>query len=147
MNNSHQRMFEDIVRLLRDDIAPALADKHLKSQLYSAVYLLENLRLRLDWAREPALSQLVAQDALFQALRQAGGDVAKRLPPAPRAQDSVDPVALRDAGDALIAELIAEGAIPEAALPALHACLRLQAEAEMRYTARAMFAEMSGEAP
>lgn len=149
MNNSHRRILEDIVQLLRADVAPALADSNLRAQVYGAVYMLENLRLRIDWAREPALSQLRAQDTLFEMLRELDGATDARLPTAARArEDAVDPMALRDDGDAIIATLIAEDAIPPRAMPALHACLRLQIEAEMRHTARAMFAEMSsGDAP
>lgn len=147
MNNSHQRILEDIVRLLRDEVVSAIDDRNLRAQVYSAVYMLENLRLRIDWAREPALAQLQAQETLFDALRALGIASVAALPRLDSRGSGAELIALRDERDARIAELIERDAIPPAAMAQLHDCLRRQAEAEMRHTARAMFAEMASGDP
>ncbi len=151
MNNSPDRIFEDVVRLLLDQVLPRLDEEAVRSQVFAAVFMIETLRLRTDWAAEPLVAQIRAQDALFAQLA-ALGPAMPALPAGPRVPEPClcgqDLLALRDAGDAVIAGLVSGPVAPDAGVQArmdalLAAYVRLELELERPYTAKPMFAQMS----
>ena len=138
MNNSPDRVFEDVIRLLVDQVLPRLDEEAVRSQVFAAVFMIETLRLRTDWASEPLVAQIRAQDALFAQLA-ALGPALPALPAGPRAPEPClrgqDLLALRDAGDAVIAGLVSSpgelGAEIQVCMDAmLAAYVRLELELE-----------------
>jgi hypothetical protein len=150
VNNSLERVFDDLVRLLRDDVVPQLGGDALRSQVFGAIFMLKNLQLRCDWSTSPLAAQIRAQDALFEQLRGTGIGIgqpgAAALPVAPRIAaelpSGAELLALRDAGNALVCGLIEAGtAGPAGAL--IDGYMRAELDLEMRHTPKPMFAEMS----
>ena len=154
MNNSPDRVFEDILRLLRDDVIPQLEGDALRSQVFGAIFMLKNLQLRVDWGGAPLIDEIRAQDTLFDALRALDPPVDVELPKAPRLAPGTPTggrlLALRDEGNALVSRFIAEGGGRRAGDPVrvamdalLSAYMRTELELEIRHTPKPMFAEMS----
>lgn len=161
MNNSLDRVFEDIIRLLRDDVIPQLEGDALRSQTFGAIFMLKNLQLRVDWSCEPLLGEVRAQDELFDRLREMQGVAWSALPSGPRvgpdAPSGAQLMVLRDEGNALVSRLIAEPVTTNAAQERqassaiallLQTYVRAELDMEMRHTPKPMFAEMSsGKSP
>jgi hypothetical protein len=145
VNNSLDRLFEDIIRLLADDVIPQLEGDVVRSQVFSAIFMLKNIQMRVDWGKEPLAGQVRAQDELFGKLSRDGMTGGVELPAIPRVPSTqlsgTQLMTLRDQGNALVAELIA--ALPEAAAPQLVGYMRTELDMEMKHTAKPMFAEMS----
>lgn len=146
MNNSLDRVFDDLVRLLRDDVVPQLEGDALRSQVFGAIFMLKNLQLRTDWSVAPLAGHIRAQDELFSQLRGIGHPGAALLPDGPRI--AAEPpsgthlLALRDAGNAIVSRLIVAGA-EGAAADLIDGYMRTELDLEMRHTPKPMFAEMS----
>ena len=151
MNNSLDRVFEDLISLLIDQVLPRLDEDAVRSQVFAAVFMIETLRLRTDWASEPLLAQIRAQDELFARLRDLDPALLV-LPAGPRVPEPClggqDLLALRDAGDTVIARLLAVGTGADAGLAGRMEALladyvRLELALERPHLAKPMFAQMS----
>ncbi len=146
MNNSLARVYDDLVRLLHDGVLPQLEGDAIRSQVFGAIFLLKNLQLRTDWSIAPLADEIRAQDALFGRLRELAHPGAERLPSAPRVAADLpggrELLALRDAGNALVSQLIEAGADGDAG-QLIDAYMRAELDMELRHTPKPMFAEMS----
>lgn len=149
MNNDIARIHADLVRLLRDEVLPRLADDGVRGQVFGAIFMLNALQLRTDWSSEPLVAEIQAQDALFAALRASHPELVPGLPTTPRLAEPplTGPalLALRDAGNALVAGLVESPAlgIEGPAMALISAYMRAELDMEMRHTPKPMFAEMS----
>lgn len=146
MNNSLDRVFDDLVRLLRDDVVPQLEGDAIRSQVFGAIFMLKNMQMRTDWSVAPLADEIRAQDVLFGRLREIAHPGSERLPTAPRVAADLpsgrELLALRDAGNELVAQLIEASASGEAGR-LIDAYMRAELDMEMRHTPKPMFAEMS----
>jgi hypothetical protein len=146
MNNSLDRVFDDLVRLLRDDVVPMLDSDAVRSQIFGAIFMLKNLQLRTDWSIAPLAAEIRAQDSLFEQLRRIDHPSAAELPTALRVATDLpsgaELLAVRDAGNALVSRLIETGLTGEAAA-LVNGYMRAELDIEMRHTPKPMFAEMS----
>ena len=151
MNNSLDRVFEDLISLLIDQVLPQLDEDAIRSQIFAAVFMIQTLRLRTDWASEPLVAQIRAQDELFAQLTELE-PALPALPAGPRAPEPClrgqDLLALRDEGDAVIAGLVSgrelAGAGPQGRIDALLAdYVRLELALERPHLAKPMFAQIS----
>lgn len=146
MNNSLDRVFDDLVRLLRDDVVLQLEGDAIRSQVFGAIFMLKNIQLRTDWSIAPLAGEIRAQDALFGRLREISHPGSERLPTAARVAADLpsgrELLALRDAGNDMISQLIEAAAGGEAG-QLIDAYMRIELDMEMRHTPKPMFAEMS----
>lgn len=149
MNSSLERVYDDLVRLLRDDVIPGLASEVVRAQVFGAIFMLKNLQLRTDWSSEPLLGQVRAQDELFARLREVGVVDGAAWPSSARVAPEVPSgsglLTLRDEGNARLADLLRDGSgrIDAEAMALIVAYMRLELDMEMRHTPKPMFAEMS----
>jgi hypothetical protein len=157
MTNSLDRLIEGIIRVLRADIIPRLAEEYPRGQAYSVIDLLQNLRPRIDWAVGPLRDQVAAQAALAAHLARLWEDQALRPPPAPDPRPAPgatgsELVALRDALDGHLCAVLRwldghRPALPAAPAAEADAALRRyiheQLQRDLRLTARPLFAEIA----
>ena len=89
MNNSLDRLLDGIAAALRRDVIPRLDDEYATGQALAVIDLINNLKLRVDWAVPPLLARATAQQALIAELdsllavcpdRPAAGQALNALP-------------------------------------------------------------------
>jgi hypothetical protein len=157
MINSLDRLIEGIIRVLRADIIPHLADEYARGQAYSVIDLLQNLRLRIDWAVGPLRDQVEAQAALAMHFDRLWAGQALPPPPAPDppeapAATGSELLAQRDALDGHLCAVLRwlEGnratlpaAIAAEAEAALRRYIHEQLQRDLRLTARPLFVDIA----
>lgn len=162
MNNSLDRLLEGIAIALRRDVIPRLDDDYASGQALAVIDLVNNLKLRVDWAVPPLLARANAQRALTIELEQLLVDHPGRPRPdgsllGAMPVDGTGLQALCDRLDAFIGELVrwlspwpetattgapAQGSIHEArARISRHVSAQLRRD--MAMTPRPLFAEIA----
>jgi hypothetical protein len=146
MNNSFTRLLEGMIDALREEVIPHTEGSFARGQAFGVIFLLENLKLRASWSPAFLGEQAAAQDALADALALIPDWPAG----APRLTRASGPAseALRDAGDAVVAELVDwlganPGPFADRAEAAVNAYLKRQLRHELTTSARPMFSEIS----
>jgi hypothetical protein len=136
MNNSIERLVDGMIATLRREVIPATHGEFARGQAFGVIYMLESLKLRVDWSASYLSEQQSAWAELGDAVA-ASGLPEGLAPPAEAAAD----------GDAWICEaydwLAAKGVTESPLKAALDAYLHRCIGHEIRTSARPMFAEMS----
>lgn len=65
MNNSLDRLIDGMIATLRDQVIPQVKEDFSRGQAYGVIDLLNNLRLRIDWAVPPLSARIAMQRALI----------------------------------------------------------------------------------
>lgn len=153
MNNSLPRLIDGMVATLRKEIIPHVEGDYARGQAFGIIYMLLSLKLRASWSNAFLAEQLRALEDVSRALR----PLAAELPGAPLPDvhaprdlpDAADLMALRDAGDAQLCELIdwlashrSDAAVRAGAI--VDDYLQRQSKFELATSAKPMFVEMSG---
>jgi hypothetical protein len=155
VNNSLPRLIDGMVATLRKDVIPHVEGDYARGQAYGVIYMLMSLKLRASWSNAFLVEQLRALEEASRELEAL--DLADA--PLPRTRTSAelpeasDLMAMRDAGDARLCELIDWLASRHDALPPetstramaiVDRYLNRQSKFELSTSAKPMFAEMSG---
>ena len=145
-----ERLIEGLITTMRTDVIPGVPDGYAKGQAIGIVDILNGIRGRVEWTREPALESVRAKLALLDKVRallpglpdaQAGGP--------PETLSSAELFATRDRLDALIGEALkaafaaGPGQAPEEALALIKAHIHDEAAREMKLTRKPLFAEIA----
>ena len=88
MNNSLDRLLEGIATALRIDVIPRLNDEYATGQALAIIDLINNIKLRVDWAVPPLLTRATFQRALIDELESLLANCRER----PKAGDDFDTV-------------------------------------------------------
>ena len=78
MNNSLDRLLEGIATALRIDVIPRLNDEYATGQALAIIDLINNIKLRVDWAVPPLLTRATFQRALIDELESLLADCPER---------------------------------------------------------------------
>jgi hypothetical protein len=154
MNNSLHRMIDGIIEALRGDVLPHIGDPYARAQAIGIVDVLNHLRPRLDWSREPLLQEIAS---LCEALKEVERLFAGCMPLAPVRQPPLgasiaDLATVRAELEASIATVLAWLASPpadadfdvvKAALAAIRTALQANLEREVKLTPKPLFAEIA----
>lgn len=156
--NPLNRTFDAMINSLRQHVLPAIDDDFARGQAFGVIYMLEQLRLQVDWSVSALLAQVCRQrDAAEQILALCEGTDAPAPPTALRepiaaATAGHDLLALRDAGDEWLCRLLewlagrprrlASERIAALEASAL-ACAREVNAVEARQTPKPMFAQIA----
>lgn len=159
MNNSFERLVDGMVATLRTEVLPRLADEFARGQVFGVINVLNNLRIRADWAPGLLHEQLGIQRRAFASIgallaQEAAGAAAPPMPQGepPAIVAAADLQALRDDGDRAICAMLAWLSGARDSLPAavgagieeeLRRAMRAENDLEIRSAARPMFAEMA----
>ena len=155
MNNSLDRLLDGIAAALRRDVIPRLDDEYAAGQALAVIDLINNLKLRVDWAVPPLLARATAQQALIAELdsllavcpdRPLAGEAFNALPADGRSLQQ-----LCDRLDSLIGATVRWiGARPfepcqatQAAQAAISRHVRAELRRDMALTPRPLFAEIA----
>jgi hypothetical protein len=145
-----ERLIEGLITTMRTDVIPGVPDGYAKGQAIGIVDILNGMRGRVEWTREPALESVQAKLALLEKLRMLLPDLTG-VPAAaqPETLSSVELFAERDRLDALIGDALkaafatGEGKGPEEALALIKAHMHDEAAREMKLTRKPLFAEIA----
>ena len=156
MNNSFARLIDGMNATLRSEVLTRLDDEFARGQVFGIINLLNTFRLRADWSAGFLLQQIDAQRSALDgvaALLQGRGDAPIGLAgDAPQAVPVAELLALRDAGNRSIAELLGWLDAHRATLAPqlagqidalLRAAMRAEVGIELKNSPRPLFAEMS----
>jgi hypothetical protein len=150
MNNSYARMIDGMCATLRSEVLTRLDDEFARGQVYGVINLLNTFKVRADWSAGFLLEQIAAQRAALDGVAALLHEPAP--PPLPPATPIAELLALRDANNRRIAELLARLDGERAALPAtttaqaeslLRRAMRAEVDLELKHAPRPLFAEMS----
>lgn len=150
MNIPLERLIEGLIATLRTDVIPSVPEGYAKGQAVGVVDILNGMRGRVEWTREPALESVRAKLALL-------GKVGTLLPSIVEAQAAAQPEILssaalfaeRDRLDALIGDTLkavfaaAPGYAREEALGLIKEHMHDEAAREMKLTRKPLFAEIA----
>lgn len=138
MNNSIHRLIDGVVATLRHEVIPATSGDFARGQAFGVIYMLESLKLRVDWSDAFLAEQRLAAEELHAALAGAAPQIG--LGSFPNAADAVDGWVCNAYDRLPQSDADADTAALRAALDAyVHRCLRH----EIRTSAKPMFGEMS----
>lgn len=68
MNNSFERLIDGMVATLRVEVLPRLADEFARGQVFGVINVLNNLRIRAEWAPGLLHEQVAIQRRAFAAI-------------------------------------------------------------------------------
>ena len=145
-----ERLIDGLIATLRADVIPAVPEGYARGQAVGVIDILNGMRGRVEWTREPALESVLAKHILLEKI---GGLV----PGLERADGPKRPEALATAalfserdrldgliGDALRAAFDAkEGQAREEALALIRQHMHDEAAREMKLTRKPLFAEIA----
>lgn len=152
------RTFDAVTAALRRHVLPQVEDDFARGQLYGAIYMLEQLRLQVDWAVPPLLVQVARQrQAADEIISLCAGSPDAPVPPRALvspigAMSGGELLALRDMGDDWLSSLLdwletASGGLDSERIAAIEtavrACARDVNAVEARQTPRPMFAQIA----
>jgi len=156
MNNSIGRLLDGISTTLREDVIPRIEDPYARGQAVGVIDLLNNLRPRVDWAREPLQTQL---QGLHEGVRSVERTLqgAAATPPAypvaaipPAGPSTEDLLELRARIEDHIARLFQwlderrdAGEAVDAAEAVLRRAVHDDLEREMKLVSKPLFAEIA----
>lgn len=156
MNNSLDRLIDGMIATLRDQVIPQVKEDFSRGQAYGVIDLLNNLKLRIDWAVLPLRARIAMQQALIAEVELVSADMSPRPPSmAPCADLSLASgsilLAEADRLDAHISMLLDwladhRSSLPATRITALEALLMSYMDAAVRQdmdlTARPLFGEI-----
>lgn len=156
MNNSLNRLIDGMIATLRDQVIPQVKEDFSRGQAYGVIDLLNNLRLRIDWAVLPLRARIAMQQALIAEVEVVSADMSPRPPNmAPCADLSLASGSILlaevdrlDAHISMLLDWLAEqrSSLPATRVTALEALLMSYMDAAVRQdmdlTARPLFGEI-----
>jgi hypothetical protein len=136
MNNSIERLIDGMVATLRREVIPATGGEFARGQAFGVIYMLESLKLRVDWSGTYRSEQAAAWDELKKAV--ANLALPKSVGAIPGAADE---------GDAWVCNAYDRLSLAETGADAVKAALDAYVgrclKHEIATSARPMFAEIS----
>ena len=156
MNNTFPRLIDGMCASLRSEVLSRLDDEFARGQVFGVINLLNTFKARADWSAGFLLQQIAAQQSALNAV----GAMLTAIPGAPGSETADLPVAtpiadllaLRDAGNRRIGDLLAwldtqrpslsPGIAAQIEGP-LRAAMRAEIQIELKNSPRPLFAEMS----
>lgn len=156
MNNSLDRLIDGMIATLRDQVIPQVKEDFSRGQAYGVIDLLNNLKLRIDWAVLPLRARIAMQQALIAEVELVSADMSPRPPSmAPYADLSLASGSILlaeadrlDAHISMLLDWLAEqrSSLPATRVTALEALLMSYMDAAVRQdmdlTARPLFGEI-----
>ena len=151
MNISLERLIEGIVATLRSDVIPNVGDGYARGQAVGVIDLLNNIRPRIEWAREPIIEAVSEKSALLREVGELLPELQLAGTGTPIATMSTGALsAERDRLDALIGDVLAaihdragQGEAGAQALGLLKQHIHDDVAREMKLTRKPLFAEIA----
>lgn len=150
MNIPLERLIEGLIATLRADVIPNVPDGYAKGQAVGIVDILNGLRGRVEWTREPALQSVRAKLALLdQVSTLIPGLTDAKAAEQPETFSSAALFAERDRLEALIGDALktafaaAPGEARDQALALIKEHMHEEAAREMKLTRKPLFAEIA----
>jgi hypothetical protein len=159
MNNSFPRLIDGMCATLRAEVLTRLDDEFARGQVYGVINLLNTFKVRADWSAGFLMQQIEAQHTALGGVTMvlqglSTGDAFPQLPqgPSPATTPVSELLALRDAGNQSIADLLvwidAEGSRlnPEVLAQIeklLQTAMLAEVAIELKNSPKPLFAQMS----
>jgi hypothetical protein len=156
MNNSFPRLIDGMCATLRGEVLSRLDDEFARGQVFGVINLLNTFKARADWSAGFLLQQIAAQQAALTDVATLLAPTPAAAPveatPLPAATPIAELLAMRDAGNRRIGDLLAwldehrPTLAPETAAQAeslLREAMRAEIQIELKNSPRPLFAEMS----
>ncbi len=148
MNIPLERLIDGLIATLRTDVVPAVPEGYVRGQAVGIIDILNGMRGRVEWTREPALESVVAKRALLEKVaEQFPGTGGAGAQDQPETLPAAALVAERDRLDGLIGDALKAafdaGPAGEAALTLIRQHLHDEAARDMKLTRKPLFAEIA----